>query len=258
MLAVIIVGAGLGTYVILVGHNQITATITDYSISTMTVDSYFTSTALVPTTQTYVSTSTVYPSFNSTYSTVRYVTSSLYIPALACNSTGKECDNFSALYEPIGTGDTSVVDTSYISGVTIQVRCDGCLGAESDNKSSATVSPDVPPQWNGTFGPDKDIPRNISFMASLSGICDFAYGIFRPSDAARWNVSWAFEKQSLTGTMEVIVSLMYNNTIVFDRSTRAQYATIAGTFEAAPNTLMSYTAQSRTSTSTYLDLNTSS
>jgi len=99
-----------------------------------------------------------------------------------------------------------------VEGITIKVLCNGC-GINSDNSSYTVIPRNTPVQWQGSYGDGNGTQY-------VNGICDLAFGFGRMYPSA-WNVQWSFQRLSATGTLEVIVSLDSNQTVVFDKSAPA-------------------------------------
>jgi hypothetical protein len=148
-----------------------------------------------------------------------------------------QCANYSVPFTALASVGTvnPYANSSYIVGLSFQVECNGCGPQQSDNSPSTTFSNssgDVTPQWKGTFG---DEGRG---GVSVSGLCDMGFALDRPQSASQWNVSWTFQKLNAGGNLEVRVSLEYNQTVVFDRSTSAPNGVVSGNFSTGPSTLL--------------------
>jgi hypothetical protein len=137
------------------------------------------------------------------------------------------CYNYSVAYTALVTHSTvAAAANSSVESITIKVLCNGC-GITSDNSRYTPVAQNTPVQWKGSYG---DGNRTVS----VNGICDETFGFDRVYPSA-WNVQWSFQRISSAGTLEVIVSLDNNQTVVFDKTASAssQSSTISGSLSVS-------------------------
>lgn len=124
--------------------------------------------------------------------------------------------NYVPSYHPIGAASITTSSPATFSpgsdGVVISVLCNGCGGQTSTT------------QWEGTFGP---IFGATNTTPSVSGICNESFLVERPSSSA-WLLSWSFQRLASTGTLEIMVSLNINNTVVYEDSTTGPVTILSG------------------------------